>query len=168
MQRVDRLIAVLALLACAALGLWAARFAAQGLEPAQAQADVPTTINTQELERRMGLSFVPADPARTTAAVTKDRAITIAREDGIAKGATGVVAELGYLGQAPQGGVRVAGLDQPRPIWFIRFQGVVPQCASGPPPPDRTARPRDPARCKDTYTVVVDAATGQVLFGMTY
>jgi hypothetical protein len=156
---------MLAILAFAALGLLAGRFVAQGVAPVQAQADVPTGINVRELESRMGLAFVPADPARTRAAITKDRAIAIAQEkNAFVEGARGVAAELGHLSKARQGGVSVAGLDRQQLIWFVRFQGVESR-SSGPP--DRNGQRIGPVGVSNSYTVVVDATTGQILVGMT-
>ncbi len=132
----------------------------------QAQPTNQSAIDTQALESRLGLVFVPATASDTARAkVSKEDAITKARESAPFQQATSVSAELGYLNaptleEMSARGEKVDPTLLSRPlVWIISFEGLeLP--SSGPPGSIH--------RFAHEYNVVIDAMTGNYVMGFIY
>jgi hypothetical protein len=132
----------------------------------QAQPTSQSVIDTQAIESRLGLVFVPATASDTSRAkVSKEGAITKARESAPVQQATSVSAELGYLNDPTLEEMFARGekvdptlLSHPL-VWIVSFQGLeLP--SSGPPGSTH--------RFAHEYNVVIDAMTGNYLMGFIY
>jgi hypothetical protein len=132
----------------------------------QAQPTNQSAIDTQALESRLGLVFIPATASETARAkVSKEDAITKARGSAPVQQATSVNTELGYLSNPTLEQMAARGekvdptlLSHPL-VWIVSFQGLeLP--SSGPPGSTH--------RVAHEYNVVIDAITGDYLMGFIY
>ena len=165
MQRRYGLVVVGLAVAClVAVSLWRREPTAPSSRPPQ--TGQPDSIDVEGLERQMGLGFEPVDPAQVRVPVLgREQAIAKAQEaEPITRQATGVAAALGVLGSAPRG-VIVDALEPTRLVWLVRFQGVINH-ASGEPGDD--GRVIGLPGVSHTYSVVIDATTGERIVSFTY
>jgi len=137
------------------------------LMTAQSQETTQSIIDTQVLESRLGLVFVPANPSDIVQAIlSKEEAIAKAQESGApVKEATSIIAELGYLNSpsletAAASGEKVDPILLAHPlVWIISYEGVeIP--SSGPPGSEH--------HIAHEYNVVIDATTGAYVMGFVY
>ena len=137
------------------------------LMTAQPQETAQSIIDIQGLESQLGLVFVPANPSDIVQAIlSKKDAIAKAQEaEGSVKGATSIIAELGYLSSpdletAAASGEKVDPTLLGHPlVWIISFEGLeIP--SSGPPGSEH--------HIAHEYNVVIDATTGAYVMGFVY
>ena len=137
------------------------------LMTAQPQETPQSILDTQVLESRLGLVFVPANPSDIIQAIlSKEEAIAKAQESGApVKEATSIIAELGYLNSpsletAAASGEKVDPTLLAHPlVWIISYEGVeIP--SSGPPGSEH--------HIAHEYNVVIDATTGAYVMGFVY
>jgi len=137
------------------------------LATAQPQESTQSIIDTQVLESRLNLVFVPANAADIVQTIlSKDEAIAKAQElEAPVKGATSVFAELGYLSDpgldaAALNGEKVDPKLLAHPlVWIISYEGL--EIPSSGPPGSKHAIAHE-------YNVVIDAATGAYVMGFVY
>jgi len=137
------------------------------LMTAQPQETPQSIIDTQVLESRLGLVFVPANPSDIIQAIlSKEEAIAKAQESGApVKEVTSIIAELGYLNSpslesAAASGEKVDPTLLAHPlVWIISYEGVVIP-SSGPPGSEH--------HIAHEYNVVIDATTGAYVMGFVY
>jgi hypothetical protein len=137
------------------------------LVTAQPQETAQSSIDIQGLESQLGLVFVPANPSDIFQKIlSKKDAIAKAQEsEASVKGATSIIAELGYL-SSPNLEIVAARGEKVDPtllahplVWIISYQGLeIP--SSGPPGSEHYIA--------HEYNVVIDATTGAYVMGFVY